>query len=134
MKSPIIVIALRLMVAAMTLQPITSFSQTTPGEEPPYLRDRGPGIPMSQFGTYVNKGQVLLYPFYEYYSDDNLEYEPFDFGYGSMQEYRGRYRAHEGLIFIGYGISNKLAVEFEAGVIDAKFNKSDGIPPGAGRN
>jgi hypothetical protein len=79
---------------------------------------------MSQFGTYVNKGQVLLYPFYEYYSDDNLEYEPFDFGYGSMQEYRGRYRAHEGLIFIGYGISDKLAVEFEAGVIDAKFNKS----------
>jgi len=91
---------------------------------PYYLRDRGNGIPMSQFGTYVNKGEVLIYPFYEYYYDKNLEYEPADFGYGSTKEVRGSYKAHEGLIFLGYGISNRLALEFEAGIISAELSKS----------
>ena len=33
---------------------------------PSYLRDRGPGIPTSMFGVYVTKGQLLVYPFFEY--------------------------------------------------------------------
>lgn len=93
-------------------------------QEPYYLRDRGTGIPTSIFGTYVRKGELLIYPFYEYYRDGNFEYEPFEFGYESRQEFRGRYRAHEGLIFIGYGVSDRLALEFEAGVISADFTKS----------
>jgi len=119
MKPQTIIVAF-LLIAAMLFQPRSGFSQDLPD----YLRDRGTGIPMSQFGTYVHKGEVLLYPFYEYYRDDNLEYEPFDFGYGSMQEFRGRYRANEGIMFIGYGISDRVAVEFEAAVISARFNKS----------
>jgi hypothetical protein len=122
MKSPIVVVALLLIMTALMLQPTGSLSQE---ELPVYLRDRGTGIPMSQFGTYVRQGELLMYPFYEYYHDNNLEYEPFDFGFGSTREFRGRYRANEGLIFIGYGISDRLAVEFEAGVIAAKLNKSN---------
>src|SRR5574341_8598 len=122
MKSPILIVVPLLIVTATTSQPTSCFGQE---ELPSYLRDRGEGIPMSQFGTYIRPGELLIYPFYEYYHDDNMEYEPADFGKGSHQEFRGRYRAHEGLLFIGYGISDRFAFELEAGVIDAKFNKSD---------
>jgi hypothetical protein len=116
---------------AMMLQPIEGFSQATPegirpeGEElPPYLRDRGTGIPMSIFGAYVRNGELLLYPFYEYYDDSDMEYKPSDFGYDLEQDFRGRYNAHEGIFFIGYGISDKVAIEVEAGIIDAKLEKA----------
>ncbi|MGE5860715.1 MAG: hypothetical protein ACM34J_09190, partial [Ignavibacteria bacterium] len=39
-------------------------------ELPEYLKDRGPGIPTSMFGTYIKKGELLLYPFFEYYYDN----------------------------------------------------------------
>lgn len=57
--------------------------------------------------------------------DHNFEYKPAELGYGLDQDFRGRYRADEGLIFIGYGISDRLAAEFEAGVIEARLDKSD---------
>ena len=121
MKSQIAGVALPLITVAMLLQPKSSIAQE---EVPAYLRDRGAGIPTSQFATYVRKGQLLLYPFYEYYRDNDLEYEPFDFGFGSIQEYRGRYRANEGIFFVSYGISDRVAVEFEVATISAKFRKS----------
>ena len=88
------------------------------------LRDRGPGIPTSLFGTYVEPGQLIVYPFFEYYRDNNLEYEPFELGHIDRTEFRGRYRASEGLIFVGYGISERLAVEFEIAGISASLQKS----------
>ncbi len=88
------------------------------------LRDRGPGIPTSLFGTYVESGQLIVYPFFEYYRDNNLEYEPFELGHIDRTEFRGRYRASEGLIFVGYGISERLAVEFEIAGISASLQKS----------
>ncbi len=86
--------------------------------------DRGPGIATSLFGTYIQPGELLVYPFFEYYRDNNLEYEPFDFGHIDTTEHRGRYRAKEGLIFVGYGISERLAVEFEMAGISARLDKS----------
>ena len=129
MRSNIIVKSLLIIWLAVIFQPVESFAQ----EEPVYLQDRGTGIPMSIFGTYVRQDELLIYPFYEYYFDSDLEYEPFDFGYGSTKEYFGRYEAHEFLIFLGYGITDRLAIEFEVGVITAKFNKSEkdtsSLPP-----
>lgn len=122
MKIRKMVVSLKFIIAVAVFQPLPSLAQEQ--EVPYYLRDRGSGIPMSQFGTYVNKGELLIYPFYEYYYDKNLEYEPADFGHGSITEMRGSYKAHEGLIFLGYGISNRLAVEFEAGIISAELNNS----------
>ena len=84
-----IIITLLLILMVLILQPVKSFAQ----EEPVYLQDRGTGIPMSIFGTYVRQSELLVYPFYEYYYDSDLEYEPFDFGYSSTKEYRGRYEA-----------------------------------------
>jgi len=92
---------------------------------PDYLRDRGEGVPSSMFGTYVTKGQFLVYPFYEYYNDSDTEYSPDELGYGLVQDYRGKSHAHEGLIFFGYGITDWLMIEFETAVISETIERAD---------
>ncbi len=91
---------------------------------PNYLQDRGTGIPTSMFGTYINDGELIIYPFYEFYYDEDAEYKASEFGYNLDNDFRGLYRAHEGLIFFGYGITDQLAFEFEAAVITATQYKS----------
>jgi hypothetical protein len=92
---------------------------------PPYLRDRGPGMRMSMLGSYVEKGHVLVYPFFEWYSDGNLEYKPRELGYSnSGTDYRGRFRASEGIFYVGYGIAHDLAIEVEAATITAELRPS----------
>lgn len=59
--------------------PWTIWGQT---DQPVYLKDRGTGLPTSMFGTYINKGEVIIYPFYEFYYNKDAEYKPADFGYG----------------------------------------------------
>jgi hypothetical protein len=84
------------------------------------------------FGTYIEKGELLVYPFYEYYLDNNIEYKPEEFGFGLDADYRGKYRASEGLVFVSYGLTDWLAIELEAAYIDARFEKSgedtSGVP------
>jgi hypothetical protein len=95
----------------------------------PIGRDTGEGIPVSMFGTYVEKGQLLVYPFVEYYRDSHSEYQPSELGYVGDADYFGSYEALEGLIFLGYGISDRWAVEFEAAVISARQER-DPTDPG----
>lgn len=95
-----------------------------------FLSDRGPGIPTSMFGTYIRKGEWIVYPFFEYYLDNNLEYSPNEFGFSLDQDFRGRYRASEGLVFLAYGLSDRLAVEVEAAAIRASLEKSPDDPTG----
>lgn len=98
------------------------------GELPAYLRDRGTGLPVSMFGTYIRKGELLVYPFFEHDRDDNFEYKPAELGFGIESDFRGKYRASEGLIFIGYGITDWMAVEVEAAVIKATLEKAADDP------
>ncbi len=91
---------------------------------PYYLYDRGTGIPTSMFGTYVRPGELLVYPFMEYYWDSDYEYSPEELGYDIDIDYRGKYEAIEGLIFLGYGIDNHWALEFEVAIIAASLEKS----------
>jgi hypothetical protein len=93
---------------------------------PVYLRDRGTGVATSMFGTYVRRRELLVYPFFEYYVDDDYEYAPADLGVPGDVDYRGRYRASEGLIFLGYGLTTNLAVELEAAVIRASLDTAAG--------
>ena len=97
-------------------------------ELPIHLRDRGTGVATSMFGTYVRQGELLVYPFFEYYADSDLEYKPSELGYSGDVDFRGRYRASEGLIFLGYGITRNLAIELEAAVISARLEKSPADP------
>ena len=97
-------------------------------ELPSYLKDRGQEIPTSMFGTYVNRGEFLFYPFFEYYHDHNMEYAPNELGFGLDRDFRGRYRAYEGLVFLCYGLTNNISVEVEVAVIDATLEKSPDDP------
>lgn len=95
------------------------------GEElPVYLKDRGTGLPTSMFGTYVRKGELLIYPFFEYYYDNDIEYKPAELGYGLDQDFLGKFRAAEGLVFLSYGVTDWLAVEVEGAVIRATLEKA----------
>lgn len=94
------------------------------------LRDRGEGQPAEMFGTYIRSRELLIYPFYEYYRDGNYEYKPEELGFVGAEDFRGRYRAHEGLIYIGYGLSDRLAVEAEVAVISASLWKAPEDPSG----
>ena len=91
-------------------------------------RDRGPGQPTSMFGTYIRRGEWLVYPFVERYKDKNFEYSPDEFGHGLDADFRGTYYATEALIFLGYGLTDRLAFEFEAAVISADMGKAPDDP------
>jgi len=91
---------------------------------PFYLSDRAGGTPTSMFGTYIKKGEFVVYPFFEYYLDNNLEYSPNEFGFSLDQDFRGKYRATEGLIFLGYGLTDRLVFEVEAAMIRASLERS----------
>jgi len=95
---------------------------------PFYLKDRGTGIATSMFGTYIRRGELIVYPFYEYYRDQDFEYKPEELGVVGSQDFRGRYRANEGLLFLAYGLSDNFALELEAAVIKASFEKSPNDP------
>ncbi len=84
------------------------------GALPSHLRDRGAGTPTSMFGTYVGRGELLVYPFFEYYRDRNAEYSPQELGYGLDRDFRGDYEASEYLVFLGYGLTDNLSLELEA--------------------
>jgi hypothetical protein len=86
--------------------------------------ERGSGIATSMFGTYIQRGELILYPFYEHYHDGNAEYKPEEFGFPGSQDFRGRYRANEALFFLAYGVGENVAVEFETAAIRAAFEKS----------
>ena len=109
--------------AALATAPLGA--QEPSAQEPPYLRDRGTGVRTSLLGSYVRQGELLVYPFFEWYADKDLEYKPSELGYGpSIVDYRGRYRASEGILFFGYGVTADLALEFEAAVISAEIRTS----------
>ena len=80
------------------------------------------------FGTYVRKGELLFYPFAEWYADKDLEYKPSELGYGVAEDYRGRYSASEALLFLGYGLTDDIALELEGAVISAELEKAANDP------
>lgn len=100
-------------------------------EQPPYLADRGPGIPTSLFGTYIRGGELLFYPFYEYTRNNEEEYKPSELGFEGELDYMGEGVEHELLLFFAYGFSDSLAVELEAAVWSkATLDKAPEDPSG----
>ena len=95
---------------------------------PHFLRDRGPGTPTSMFGTYVERGQLLVYPFYEYELNRDAEYKPAELGYGQEKDYTSEFRGSEYLLFLGYGLTRQIGLEFEGALMTAEQNKSPRDP------
>jgi len=91
---------------------------------PEYLKDRGTGVPLSMFGTYIRRGELVAYPFFEHYRDHDFEYKPSELGYPGEEDFPGRYRANEQLFFLAYGFTDNLALEMEAAAIQASLEKA----------
>ncbi len=85
--------------------------------------DRGTGIRTSMVETYVERGQLLIYPFYAYSWDHNFEYQPSMFGIALDQDFEGTYRTNEVQVFLAYGVTDWLALELEGSQIAADFTK-----------
>ena len=92
---------------------------------PYYLMDRGKGLPTSLFGTYIEKGQFLVYPFYEYTYNSGEEYKPDEFGYAGGQDYSGTTKEHEVLLFLSYGLTDWLSLELEGALYTKKTLEKD---------
>jgi hypothetical protein len=116
------------MLATVTMVLGITTSLVAQQQEPSYLRDRGTGIASSMFGTFIAKGEVVIYPYWEYYRDHDHEYKPAELGYGLDQDFRGRYRESEYLFFLAYGVSDFLAVQTEIATTTATLNKSPSDP------
>ena len=111
LKTKIMKRFISLLIVSTVLQwPVSVLAQDT---LPYYLKDRGTGLATSMFGTYINRGEFIVYPFYEYYHDRDAEYAPNELGGLSDTDYRGKFRGHEFLLFLGYGISDRLAIELD---------------------
>ncbi len=114
------------LVAALVLMPASTDARQ--GDLPEYLTDRGIGVPSSMFGTYIEKGELIVYPYFEYYLDDDAEYSPDELGYELDKDFRGKFRGSEWLLFVGYGITDWMALELEAAAENAKLEKSADDP------
>lgn len=104
-----------------------SHAQPSP---PDLFEDRGAGVPTSLFGTYIESGQWMVYPFLEYDRNTDEEYSPAELGYPrpgfvGEEEFFGESAQREAVLFVGYGFSESLAVEFEAELYaSSTFDKS----------
>jgi hypothetical protein len=99
--------------------------QPTSAQQPYYLYDRGDGIPTSLFGTYVRNKELLVYTFYEYTRDTTSEYKPSDMGFTGTGDFFGKLTQHEYLLFLAYGFTDSLALEFESALYtNATLEKS----------
>lgn len=90
---------------------------------PPWLADRGDGIHTSLFGTHVREGESLLYLFYEYTVNHDAEYKPEELGFVGSTDFTARRVDREALLFMAYGLSRDVMVEFESAV-HAKSSQS----------
>ena len=99
-------------------------AQAQPTATGPHLGDRGAGVATSMFGTYIRRGEVIAYPFFEYYHHNNFEYKPSEFGAVGDVDFRGRYRVNEGLFLFAYGLGDDVAFEVEGAGIRASLFKS----------
>jgi len=93
-------------------------------QEPPNLRDRGPGVRTSEFQTYIGRHQLLFLTSASYAKDHNLEYNPLDWGFGNQSDLRGTFRSSSAQLWVAYGITDWLAVEVEGSSLSARFERS----------
>ena len=120
-----VLLALPLVAGGAIAAPLAA---QTPGP-PDRLADRGAGIPTSLFGTYIERGELLVYLFYEYTRTTAFEYKPSELGFPGGEDFLGETREQEDLLFLSYGLSDRLSVELETAVhARTKFTKAADDP------
>ena len=66
MKSPCR-LALSLVVLLGAGGVVPAFAAEEDPPLPEYLKDRGTGVALSMFGSYARRGELIVYPYWEYY-------------------------------------------------------------------
>ena len=80
---------------------------------PYYLSDRGGAMTTSLFGTFIEEGELLVYPFYEYV-DGVDDYRGISLGTSTDTfEYTGDVTEHEVLLFLAYAFTEDIHIELE---------------------
>jgi hypothetical protein len=125
MKCEIQSIALASLLAAVLAAGAQRSLAAEPAGLPSYLYDRGDGIPTSLFGTYVREKELLVYTFYEYTRSNNFEYQPSELGHAGENDFFGKAYEREHLLFLAYGFSDSLAVEFESALYSSVDFRKD---------
>ena len=74
---------------------------------------RGKDLPTPLQGTYIEKGQFLVYPFDEYTCNSGEEYKPNELGYAGGEDYQGATKGHEVPLFLSHGLTDWLSLERE---------------------
>lgn len=97
-------------MAALLSAPALTLAETP---LPDFLNDRGTGVTTSLFGTYVQGGEFLVYPFYEYTRASKSEYHGSELGFIGDIDYLGESEGHEAVLFFAYGLTDDLALELE---------------------
>ncbi|HKW50182.1 MAG TPA: hypothetical protein VJQ53_00450 [Candidatus Eisenbacteria bacterium] len=87
------------------------------------FRETGRGIQTSAFGTYVHKGEILVYPYFSRTIDHDREYQPDMFGVGGDVDYRGKFWSNEAGVMVSYGWKSWLALEFTTAYMTASLEK-----------
>jgi len=100
------------------------------GALPSYLRDRGPGVATSIRGVYLRSGQVVAVPFFQRYVYRAYQYNPSEIGVsgGPDQDFLGDLRISQGGLFLGYGLTNDLALGLDVATGTATFRKAPDDP------
>lgn len=91
---------------------------------PTFLKDRGTGVATSMFGTYIRRGEWIVYPYWEYYVDNDRQYSPQEFNFPGTRDFNGRYRESEWLFFAAYGVSENFAIQAEIAAAKASLEKA----------
>jgi hypothetical protein len=117
-------LALFRVVALMVLLVGASRPMEAQESLPAWLKDRGDAISASMAATYIHPGELVVFPFFEYLRDNNREYQPKEFGLGPEIDFRGKFHSTAEQIFLGYGVNDWLALEFEMAHISAELTKS----------
>ena len=82
------------------------------------------GVRLSEFQTYIERGQFFVLPSVAYTRDHNLEYNPLDWGYGTQVDLRGTFHSSQAELLLAYGVTDWLAVELEGSYVSAHFQRS----------
>jgi hypothetical protein len=78
-----------------------------------FRRDRGNGVTTSLLGSFVRPGQRMAYLFYECERDTTAAYTGEDLGLAGDEEYVGKSLEYQGVLFLAWGLTENVALEFE---------------------
>lgn len=121
MKLPALCVSGLLIGGALTA-PVAGQATTWSASQP---GDRDPGTATTLSGVYVARGELRAFLSYERVTNHGFEYSPNELGVPSGADYQGDLRASQGVIFLGYGLTDAISFGLEASIARVTLRKAD---------